>query len=613
MNSLGRAARVAITVTAVAAMLLGPREVTGGIPAASAAEVAPDSSDVVLVLDFSASILNDQRNRARFAAALERMADRVDATSADLVAGDATVSLVQFASRARDYEGCTDLKFLNDPEAVAQFADCLRSLGADYRAGLDPKLSDAIGIDTNYVEAMEQAAAHLPEDSVRPTAILFTDGRHDVAGVPRSEVSKANKRLFGDRSPFALLPVGMGLDPADRDGLTAGLEDLRTVRDMPACVSGTPFEWPQVVFDSADDAGSAVAVALQAATCTFTIAPSPPPATPVAQIPGAVLDIRLTPGDGLVELGWSPPAGGTEGVTDYRARCSPDGGQTWIESDEGVSTDPGARVEGLEQGTEYQCEVAVVTAAGDGEWVAAPATVVPLGIPAAPAQPNVIAHSDRIEVSVEPAAGAEEYRYECSADGGSTWDVSSGITSASTTTQIRKIVKGTEYVCRVFATNAIGVSAASPLSAAIRPCGGFLECNPALGPVIGGFVGLLVLGILVALFLIYRERSQGYVLAVLDNAHTANLGKGSRLGIEVDHQPGSRAVNGIWASRKRTADIRIRPLRGDRFRVTDRSGQRETASGEPLVVVDSAGVRHELVLRAFSTKPASAVATRRKV
>ena len=157
---------------------------------ASAAEATPDSSDVVLGLDFSASILNDAQNRARFAGALERMADRVDALSADLVKGDTTVSLVQFASEARGVEGCTDLQLLNDPEAVATFADCLRTMGAAYREGLDPELEDAIGIDTNYVEAMERGASHLPADSERPTMILFTDGRHDVEGVPNSEVRR---------------------------------------------------------------------------------------------------------------------------------------------------------------------------------------------------------------------------------------------------------------------------------------------------------------------------------------------------------------------------------------------------------------------------------------
>ena len=609
MHRLARAVRAIATVVAIAGMLF----VSGGPRVASAADVAPDSSEVVLVLDFSASILNDARNRARFAAALERMADRVDATSADLVAGDATVSLVQFASRARDYEGCADLELLGDPTAVAQFADCLRSVGADYRAGLDPDLEDAIGIDTNYVEAMERAAVHLPADAVRPTLILFTDGRHDVAGVPVSRVAQAHERLFGSRSPFALLPVGMGLDAGDREALTAGLEDLRVVRDMPACVSGTVFEWPQVVFDSADEAGNAVAVALQAATCTFTVAPSEPPvATPVPTppAPGGVQGITLTAGDGFIDLAWTPPSEGVEGVTDYRARCSSDDGE-WIESAEGVSTEPRARVEGLELGREYRCEVAIVTSAGDGEWTAAPGTGIPLGVPEAPAKPSVTALNGGVEISVDAASGVEEYRYECSPDGGGTWDEADGVDSASTTARIRDLVNGTEYVCRAFASNVLGVSAASPLSDAVRPCSGLLDCNPLAMPILAGVVGVLGLGILLALFALYRERSRGYVLAVVDVVHTANLGKGSRLGIELVRAPGSRQVTGIVANRGNGADFRIRPLGGDRFRVTDKTRRQEVASGEPIVVVDAVGARHELVLRAFSTNAASAVAARR--
>ena len=279
-----RAFRTIALAIAISGLLIG----TGGVPLASAAETAPDSSDVALVLDFSASILNDARNRARFAGALERMADRVDALSGDLVTGDTTVSLVRFASQARDVDGCTDLKLLNDPEAVATFADCLRTVGAAYREGVDPALANAIGIDTNYVEAMEKGASHLPANSERPAMILFTDGRHDVAGVPNRDVGRAHARLFDDRSPFALLPVGMGLAAGDRERLTADLEDLRVVRDMPPCVSGTTFEWPEVVFDSPGAAGNAVAEALQATTCTFTVAPTEPPVTPAPPAaPGA--------------------------------------------------------------------------------------------------------------------------------------------------------------------------------------------------------------------------------------------------------------------------------------------------------------------------------------
>ena len=191
----------------------------------------------------------------------------------------------------------------------------------------------------------------------------------------------------------------MGLDAGDRDELTAGLEDLRVVRDMPPCVSGTTFEWPEVVFDSPGAAGNAVAEALQAATCTFTVAPTEPPVTPAPPAaPGVVGNIQLTPGDGFIDVGWSPPAEGADAVTDYRARCISDDGT--IESAEGVSTEPGARVEGLEQGQEYRCEVATVTAAGEGEWIAAPGTASPLGIPPPPAKPNVTAFNGAIEVGV---------------------------------------------------------------------------------------------------------------------------------------------------------------------------------------------------------------------
>ena len=55
----------------------------------------------------------------------------------------------------------------------------------------------------------------------------------------------------------------------------------------------------------------------------------------------------------------------------------------------------------------------------------------------------------------------------------------------------------------------------------------------------------------------------------------------------------------------------IHRMRGDRFRVEDKHGSHVVGSGEPIVVADASGVRHELVLRAFEGKAASAVVTRR--
>ncbi|HKB27540.1 MAG TPA: hypothetical protein VKC59_00800, partial [Candidatus Limnocylindrales bacterium] len=98
---------------------------------------------------------------------------------------------------------------------------------------------------------------------------------------------------------------------------------------------------------------------------------------------------------------------------------------------------------------------------------------------------------------------------------------------------------------------------------------------------------------------------------VVDVVHTANLGHGRRLGIRFVRPPHSRVVTEIVADRSSKADIRIRQKRGDRFEVTDKAGKHVTQSGEPIVLIDSLGSRHEIVLRAFATKSAAAVTSRR--
>jgi hypothetical protein len=608
MSRLGPGA-VAVVTIVIGVLLAG-----GGLASNVRAQTAPDKSEVVLVLDFSASILNDAANRNRFGAALERIADRVDATSADLIVGDATVTIVQFAAKATDYGGCADMELLASPPTVARFADCLRSIARAYRRGLDPALTRRIGVDTNYVAAMEQAAKHLPPDAVRPALILFTDGKHDVRGVPVSQVPLARDRLFGSRSPFALLPVGMGLNPRERGALETGLVRLRIVRAMPACAGGPAFDWPSVVFESPDEAGNAVAVALQDVTCTFTVEPSPtPPPTP-APSPGVVQGIRLTPRDGRVELTWAPPAAPPAPIVDYRSRCHAGDGD-WVESKEGVSLETKATVEGLTNGTAYRCEVATVSSLSDAAWTAASAPATPLGIPTAPGKPSVQPMDRAVQISVTPddPAQVSGYHYQCSADKGSTWPAEVDVGSTDNpTTQIGNLANGVEYVCRAFAANSTGLSDASPLSDAVRPCASTLECNAAF-PWILGILGFVLAGSLIAvLFALYRDRrTRGYVVAVVDVIHTANLGHGSRLGLVLVRAPGSRSLTGIVADRGRNADIRIRHLRGNRFEVTDRSGRHATTSGEPIVVADSAGGRHDLVLWAFATASASPVTSRR--
>ena len=113
------------------------------------------------------------------------------------------------------------------------------------------------------------------------------------------------------------------------------------------------------------------------------------------------------------------------------------------------------------------------------------------------------------------------------------------------------------------------------------------------------------------MFALIRGRSPGYVVAVLDVVHTANIGHGSRLGIAIVRQPETRRITGIVADKGRNADIRIRRLRGGRFAVSDRTGRKVVNDGDAVVVADSVGVRHSLALRAFAGSAASRVARSR--
>ena len=332
-----------------------------------------------------------------------------------------------------------------------------------------PELEDAIGIDTNYVEAMETECLASPRHSKRPTMVLFTDGRHDVEGVPNRDVGRAHGRGCGDRSPIALLPVGMGLAAGDRDELTAGLEDLRVVRDMPPCVSGTTSNGRR--------------------WCSTR---RMRPATPSRRRSGGDLHVHGGPNQAGHNTGTARgtrrPAGypadarrrvHRRGLVARRPRerrpsptTAPDAPATTGRSSlpRGCRRNPGHGSRGWSR--------AANTAA---KWRRSPLPVRASGSRAGNCQPArdpasaghiraSTAFNGAIDIGVEPATGVEEYRYECSSDGGTTWEESTAITSASTSARIRDLANGTEYVCRAFAANEIGLGDAS------RTVG----CRPAL-------------------------------------------------------------------------------------------------------------------------------------
>ena len=147
--------RSSAALVALVLMLVGAVGLAG-VPSARAQQ-APDKSDVVIVLDFSASILQDKANRHRFATALD--ADRRPRRR-DLgrTSSPATRRCRSSSSRPGPptIPGCTDLKTLGSPRRrrASSRTACAAWPGA-YRKGLDPNLAKRIGVDTNYVAAME--------------------------------------------------------------------------------------------------------------------------------------------------------------------------------------------------------------------------------------------------------------------------------------------------------------------------------------------------------------------------------------------------------------------------------------------------------------------------
>ncbi len=350
------------------AMLAGPMLV--------AAQTAEDPSDVVLVFDVSNSILlSEDGTNTEFADALEGIADRVEANAEDLAIGNAEISFVVFGRTAITYrDRCLRLALHEDPAAIAALERCLRDIAAEYRAGPNAQVRDRINTqNTDHVAALRAAANLLPNETTRSAVIFFTDGQHDPPGTARDDENVVNEveAAFEGQTPLAILPVGLGS--------TAGAfeTELRAIystyfRDMEPCEGRASFAWPTVVFPEADNAGIAVAQALQEVTCSFNFAPPPtaaptPVPTPTAPPPpGVPLNVQVLAGNESLTVQWVAPSEGVAGITGYLARCTPEGDgdpiEVRVEGPEQVE----AELPGLEAGARFHCAVAGVTGAVTG-------------------------------------------------------------------------------------------------------------------------------------------------------------------------------------------------------------------------------------------------------
>ena len=566
-----------------------------------------EPSDVVLVFDVSNSILlSDDGTNVEFADALEGIADRVEVVAADLAAGNARISFVVFGRQAVQYPAnCAQLDLHDDPLAITRFEACLRSIAGEYRAGAKAPVRDRINTqNTDHVAALNLAANLLPAGSSRKAVIFFTDGEHDPPGTARDNENVVARvtPAFAGQTPLAVLPVGLGARAGAFEGELKAIYQA-FFRDMAPCVGRESFAWPQVVFPSADAAGTAVALALQEVTCSFTVAPTPTPTkkpTPKPATFGAPTGVRVLAGDRFLTIQWTPPTTGVKAITDYIVRCTPKGGGLGVESLEGVSTELETEIKGLVPGTSYTCVVAATDGKTLGPFSAASSAVVVLGLPKAPSQPHVEPLDGAARLSVAaPGAGAipvDQYVFECKNTAG---QPARGVGSTPTLV-VTGLTNGQTFTCVGYAENSVGRSPASPTSASFTPCGGLLDCNPWLKFVLAGVVIAGLLGVGWVFFRQYQRRNRAWITAQVDGGVNRPLGWGPELGVRlVEDETG-------WSATPlppEGAAVRVRYEGENRFAVTMGTRIVHVHQGDPSSVKDDSGTFHQIILRRYRDKP----------
>jgi titin len=187
-------------------------------------------------------------------------------------------------------------------------------------------------------------------------------------------------------------------------------------------------------------------------------------ATPIA-VPSAPTNVSVVARNGTAVVSFQPPTfnGGSTileyvvSATDLSAGGVVQGGCT-------TTAAGSCRVSGLINGDGYRFSVVAVNAAGASPSGISP-EVIPAGPPSAPTGVTAVATSGRATVSWNPAAanGSPVTSYTVTNGAGLT------CSSSSTSCTVHGLTNGNVYVFTVWATNALGTSAASSPSAPVTP------------------------------------------------------------------------------------------------------------------------------------------------
>ncbi len=196
-----------------------------------------------------------------------------------------------------------------------------------------------------------------------------------------------------------------------------------------------------------------------------TLVGSPEAPVPAATIPGAPTSVSGVAGDGQVVVSWlAPSSDGGSAITAYVVTALGFGNSAGCFTTGALS----CSVAGLRNGSPYTFTVVATNARGSSVASVASAAATPATVPGAPTSVSGVAGDTSVVVSwLAPSSdgGSAITGYTVTAPGGG----SQACATATLSCTVTGLTNGTPYRFTAVATNALGNSGASVVSAAVTP------------------------------------------------------------------------------------------------------------------------------------------------
>ncbi|WP_229330873.1 gliding motility-associated C-terminal domain-containing protein [Flavobacterium ammonificans] len=175
-------------------------------------------------------------------------------------------------------------------------------------------------------------------------------------------------------------------------------------------------------------------------------------------VPQAPTSLVATPGNGQLEIAFTPGSDGGSSITNYEYTIN--GGSTWVALNPVDTTSP-VTISGLTNGTSYTVSLRALNILG-ASIGSASVTSTPVTVPSAPTNLIATRGNGELSISFTPGnnGGSAITNYEYTTNGGTTWIPLNPVDSASPVT-IPGLTNGLAYTVALRAVNALGFSVSS--------------------------------------------------------------------------------------------------------------------------------------------------------